>query len=176
VLEQEHLALAMRAVYTTAKSASNNMIVSHAQGVAIDFECAPDESFQVHAQGGLLVHANHWVSPVALSKLTDTGILATPDSLYRDLRVRELLESHTGHIGRAEVKAALFDDFASPWSVCRPPRPSLSDNLSATVAMIVMEPGLGEMEVAMLPARNREFVRYSLETSFRRVAPQVLAA
>lgn len=176
VLEQEHLALAMRAVYTTAKSASNNMIVSHAQGVAIDFECAPDESFQVHAQGGLLVHANHWVSPVALSKLTDTGILATPDSLYRDLRVRELLEPNAGRIGRKEVKTALFDDFASPWSVCRPPRPSLAENLSATVAMIVMEPGLGEMEVAMLPAHNREFVRYSLETSFRRTEPQVLAA
>ncbi len=176
VLEQEHLALAMRAVYTTAKSASNNMIVSHAQGVAIDFECAPDESFQVHAQGGLLVHANHWISPVALAKLRDTGIVSTPDSLYRDLRVRELLEPHAGRIGRAQVKAALFDDFASPWSVCRPPRPSLSDNLSATVAMIVMEPGLGEMEVAMLPALNREFVRYSLDTTFRRVAPQVLAA
>lgn len=176
VLEQEHLALAMRAVYTTRKSASNNMIVSHAQGVAIDFECAPDESFQVHAQQGLLVHANHWVSPVALAKLTDTGILATPDSLYRDLRVRGLLEPHLGRIGAAQVKAALFDDFASPWSVCRPPRPSLSDNLSATVAMIVMEPAAGVMEVAMLPALNREFSRFTLESTFRSVAPQVLPA
>jgi len=176
VLEQEHLALAMRVVYTTRKSASNNMIVSHAQGIVIDFECAPDESFQVHAQDGLLVHANHWQSPVALAKLTDTGILATPDSLYRDLRVRGLLEPRIGRIGRADVKAALFDDFASPWSVCRPPRPSLSENLSATVAMIVMEPLLGVMEVAMLPAQNREFSRFTLETTLRSVVPQPLPA
>lgn len=176
VLEQEQLALAMRAVYTTRKSASNNMIVSHAQGVVIDFECAPDESFQVHAQQGLLVHANHWQSPVALAKLTDTGIAATPDSLYRDLRVRGLLEPHLGRVTRADVKAALFDDFASPWSVCRPPRPSLSENLSATVAMIVMEPAAGVMEVAMLPAQNREFSRYTLESTFRSVAPQALPA
>lgn len=169
VLESEHLALAMRAVYVTPKSPSNNMIVSHSGGVAIDFECAPDETFQVHPQDGLLVHANHWQSPVALSKLRDTGIANTPDSLYRDLRVRDLLRPRIGSIDADAVKAALFDDFATPWSVCRPPRPSLANNMSATVAMVVMEPGLGRMEVAMLPALNREFQSYSIEPSARTV-------
>jgi len=98
VLENEHLALAMRAVYCTKKSAANNMIVSHREGVAIDFECAPDETFQVHPQNGLLVHANHFVSPVALGKLKDTGPFNTPDSLYRDIRVRDLLQPHIGSI------------------------------------------------------------------------------
>jgi isopenicillin-N N-acyltransferase-like protein len=162
-LEQSHVALAMHAVYTTAKSASNNMIVSQAGGVAIDFECAPDETFQVHPARGLLVHANHWVSPVALGKLRDTGIAGTPDSLYRDLRVRGLLTPAIGRIGVAEIKAALFDDFASPWSVCRPPRRSLEGNLTATVAMLVMRPATGVMEVAPLPALNRVFTRYRLE-------------
>jgi len=170
VLEQEHLALAMRAIYVTPKSASNNMILSHAQGLAIDFECAPNESFQVHPRDGLLVHANHWLSPVALSKLTDTGIASTPDSLYRDLRVRGLLEPHLGRIDRETVQTALFDNFASPWSVCRPPRQSLASNLTATVAMVVMEPALGVMEVAMLPSLNREFTRYHLESSFSALA------
>lgn len=163
VLATEHLALAMRSVYASAKSASNNMIVSQAEGVAIDFECAPDETFQVHATGGMIVHANHWQSPVALAKLKDTGIASTPDSPYRDMRVRSLLEPHVGSLTREHIKTALFDDFASPWSVCRPPRPSLNGNLSATVAMIVMEPALGVMEVAMLPALNRTFTTYSLE-------------
>jgi len=165
VLESEHLALAMHAVYATPKSPSNNMIVSHAGGVAIDFECAPDETFQVHPQDGLLVHANHWQSPVALAKLKDTGIASTPDSLYRDLRVRDLLAPAIGSIDTDAVKAALFDDFATPWSVCRPPRPSLTSNLSATVAMIVMQPALGRMEVAMLPALNREFQTFDLAMS-----------
>jgi isopenicillin-N N-acyltransferase-like protein len=163
ILDCELLALAMRAVYTTAKSASNNMIVSHREGVCIDFECAPDESFQVHPQDGLLVHANHWQSPVALSKLKDTGILSTPDSLYRDLRVRQLLEPQIGAITPEAIKTALFDDFQTPWSVCRPPRPSLSSNLSATVAMIVMEPASGTMDVAMLPALNRSFQTFRLD-------------
>jgi isopenicillin-N N-acyltransferase like protein len=167
-LEQEQLALAMRIVYATAKSASNNVMVSHANGVVIDFECAPDETFQIHAQGGVLVHANHFQSPVALSKLKDTGVFTTPDSLYRDIRVRELLEPHIGAITRDTVKNALFDDFETPWSVCRPPRLNTSSNLSASVAMVVMEPELGLMEVAMLPALNRSFTEYRLQMDIRR--------
>ncbi len=152
----------MRAVYCTPKSGSNNMMVSHRDGVAIDFECAPDETFQVHPTQGLVVHANHWQSPVALAKLRDTGIQNTPDSLYRDIRVRDLLTPHLGAITTDHVKQALFDDFASPWSVCRPPRLNTANNLSATVAMIVMQPALGEMEVALLPAVQRDFTRYTL--------------
>lgn len=163
VLESEHIALAMRTVYCTAKSAANNMIVSHCGGVAIDFECAPDETFQVHPERGLLVHANHWVSPVALAKLKDTGIANTPDSLYRDIRVRGALAPRIGSITAQAVKDALFDDFATPWSVCRPPRRNLSNNLSATVAMIVMVPALGIMEAAPLPALNRHFTAYRLD-------------
>ena len=163
VLDTEHVALAMRAVYATPKSASSNMMVSHKQGVAIDFECAPDETFQVHPERGLMVHANHWQSPVALSKLKDTGIANTPDSLYRDIRVRDLLSPQIGDITIDGVKTALFDDFATPWSVCRPPRPGVANNLSATVAMIVMEPAGGIMDVAMLPALNRSFQRFRLD-------------
>ena len=163
VLEQEHIARAMQAVYCTPKSASNNLMVSHAGGVALDFECAPHETFLVHPEGGLLVHANHWQSPVALAKLRDTGIASTPDSLYRDMRVRGLLAPDAGRLTVDHIKAALFDDFASPWSVCRPPRLNAGDNLTATVAMIVMQPGAGVMEIAMLPALDRRFTRYSLD-------------
>jgi isopenicillin-N N-acyltransferase-like protein len=109
------------------------------------------------------VHANHWVSPVALTKLRDTGIANTPDSLYRDVRVRGLLAPQIGALTPDAVKAALFDDFATPWSVCRPPRRSLGGTLTATVAMIVMEPAAGVLEAAPLPALNRWFTTYTLE-------------
>jgi isopenicillin-N N-acyltransferase like protein len=169
VLEQKQLAIAMHSVYATPKSASNNIIVSHANGVAIDFECVPDETFQLLPDKGLIVHANHFQSQVALAKLVDTGIANTPDSLYRDLRVRDLLQPHLGAITTDIVKAALFDDFEAPWSVCRPPRQTLSGKtLSATVAMIVMEPELGTMEVAMLPAIQRQFTSYTLPMAIRR--------
>jgi len=160
ILEQEHLALAMRAAYVTPKSGSNNMMISHRGGVALNFECAPDETFLVRDEDGLLVHANHWLSPVALGKLKDAGIASTPDTLYRDMRVKALLRPHLGRIGVAEVKAALLDDYASPWSVCRPPRMNLASNLSATVATVVLRPAAAEMEVAALPAVDPTFTTY----------------
>jgi isopenicillin-N N-acyltransferase-like protein len=168
VLQQKDWARALQAVYCTPKSASNNIMLSHAQGMTIDFECAPDETFQVHAQDGLLVHANHWLSPVALTKLRETGVKSTPDSLYRDMRVRGLLQPLLGRIETRHVKGALFDRFGGDWAVCRPPRTGQSSNLSASVAMVVMEPEAGVLEVAMLPALNREFQRFTLEMRFVR--------
>jgi len=172
VLEQARLAIAMQCIYTTPKSASINNILSHAHGIALDFECAPDETFVVPPSEGLIVHANHWQSPVALGKLIEKGVATMPDSLYRDIRVRGLLKPQAGQkITRDDLKRALFDKFEWPWSVCRPPRPSASTNLSATVAMIVMEPALGIMEVAMLPALNPDFTRFALDMQIQPIEP-----
>jgi isopenicillin-N N-acyltransferase like protein len=167
VLAQQHLALAWRVVQSTKKSAANNMCVSHAKGLAINFECAPDEAFVLEAEEGLLVHSNHFLSPVALSKLRDTGIESTPCTLYRHTRVREALAPLRGKIDRTAIKNALFDDFGSPWSVCRPPRMSVAEGgaapvETATVAMIVMRPGEGAMDIAPLPALSRRFTTYRL--------------
>ncbi|MGE8569551.1 MAG: C45 family autoproteolytic acyltransferase/hydrolase [Achromobacter sp.] len=171
VLEQEHFALAIKAVATTAKSCSNNIMLGMAAGFGVDYECTTDEAFPIYPDSDdLIVHANHWVSEVALSKLRDTGRASTPESAYRDWRVRRLLNEKK-YLTREDLKRALFDDFGAPYSVCRPPRPGSHDNLSATVAMVVMEPAAGLMEVAPLPALNRTFTRYSLTAE-----PELLAA
>jgi hypothetical protein len=162
VLEQQHFAIAMRAVATTPKVASNNMMLSTAENFAIDFECAPDESFPIYPADGLIVHANHWQSPIALAKLKETGIPSVPESYYRDWRVRKLLDQAGPKLSTDDLKAAFFDNFGSPYSVCRPPRPGSAGNLSATVSMVIMQPSKGIMEVAPLPALNRVFTRYSL--------------
>jgi hypothetical protein len=162
VLEQEHMALAIRTVTETSKSCSNNIMIGSREGFGIDFECTTNEAFLIYVgPDGLIVHANHWTSPVALTKLVDTGRPNSPDSLYRDYRVRTLL-SEKQKLGRDDLKQAFFDDFATPYSVCRPPRPGRQGTLSATVGMVVMEPELGFMDVAPLPALNRTFTRYSL--------------
>jgi hypothetical protein len=159
VLEQRHFAMAVRAVAATPKACSNNMMLSTAEGFAIDFECAPDEVFPIYPIDGLIVHANHWVSSVALAKLKDVGLLG--DSFYRDWRVQKLLGA--GKISPDDLKAAFFDDFAAPFAVCRPVLPNSAGDLSATVAMIIMDPASGTMDVAPLPAHCRDFTRYSLK-------------
>ncbi|MBL8708873.1 MAG: acyl-CoA--6-aminopenicillanic acid acyltransferase [Rhodospirillaceae bacterium] len=158
VLEQAHFAQAVRAVAATPKACSNNMMLSTAEGFGIDFECAPDEAFPLYPENGLIVHANHWFSPVALAKLKDAGLLG--DSFYRDWRVKQLLGE--GRIGPEDLKAALFDSFAAPFAVCRPVLSNKAGDLSATVAMIIMDPVAGTMDVAPLPAHCQDFTRYSL--------------
>jgi isopenicillin-N N-acyltransferase like protein len=171
-LETAHFALAVQTIYTTPKTISNNIMLSHAGGAALDIESAPDESFVLQPQDGLLVHANHFESIPALAKLRDTGLPTTPDSAYRAERVRGILARRRGGITVDDLKAAFFDDFATPYSVCRPPRPAaVGDNLSATVMMIVMKPVEGWMEICPLPAMNRHFTRYTLGD-----APAIAAA
>lgn len=162
-LECAHYAQALQVIYCTPKSTSNNLMLSHMGGLGLDIECAPDESFVVHAQHGLLVHANHWQSPVALHKLKELGVARSPDSLYRDLRVRQALAARHGAIELHHLRQAFADDFASPWSVCRPPRPNAQHDLSATVATILMDPALGLMEITPLPALNTARATYHLD-------------
>ena len=161
-LEARHFAHAIKVVATTPKSGSNNMILSTAEGFSVNLECAPDEAFPIYPDKDLIVHANHWQSPVALSKLRETGLGEVPDSLYRDYRVRRHLTARHGDITVDDLKDALFDDFAAPLSVCRPAIRKEGGNLSATVAMIIFEPASGFMEIAPLPAENRDFTRYEL--------------
>jgi isopenicillin-N N-acyltransferase like protein len=164
VLEEPVFANALRVIATTPKSCSNNIMLGMAEGFGIDFECAPDESFPLYpGDDQMIVHANHWVSPIARTKLRDTGCENSPDSYYRDWRVRQLLNA-APKVDRRAVKAALFDAFGTPYSVCRPPRPGTRHTMTATVAMIVMQPGDGEMDVAPMPAQNRIFTRYSLQS------------
>jgi isopenicillin-N N-acyltransferase like protein len=166
MLEQTLLALALRICYCTPKSGSNNMVISHAaSGLIFDFECAPDETFMVEPQNGLLVHANHWLSPVALVKLKECGMADAPSTFYRQLRPRDALEPKIGAITLDDVTAVMLDDFESPWSICYPPRPSSPTDSTtyATVATLIMRPILGEMRVAMLPALNGQFTQYNLE-------------
>lgn len=161
-LEQQHLAKAIKVVHATQKSASNNMMLAQAGGIALNFECVPNETFTVLPQDGMIVHANHFISPAALANITDKGIANMPDSLYRDMRVRGLLQDKVGSITIDDVKEALFDDYQTPWSVCRPPRRNSPSNQSATVAMIVIQPEDLVMEIAILPALNRKFQRFEL--------------
>jgi len=165
-LEHTHLGLALRTVYCTPKSGSNNIIISHAaSGLVYDFECAPDETFMVEPQNGVLVHANHWLSPVALTKLQEHGMSDAPSTFYRDVRAREALVAKAGDITVDDVMAVMLDDFETPWSICYPPRASSPTDPTtyATVATLIMRPILGEMRVAMLPALGARFTDYTLD-------------
>jgi isopenicillin-N N-acyltransferase-like protein len=162
VLESAYLANAVHTIFATPKLGSNHMAVSHCGGQAFGFECAPDETFWIAPDRGLYVHANHWIADPARAKVKDTGLAETPCSIYRDRRVREQLAPKRGKLTLEDFREAFFDDYASPWSVCRPPRPNNRGNIVATSAMILMRPAEGHLEACPMPALNRRFTAYTL--------------
>jgi isopenicillin-N N-acyltransferase-like protein len=162
VLQEPNYSEAFKSVYATPKSASNNLALSHAgTGIVHDLECAPDETFVIEPANGLLVHANHWLSPIALTKLREGGVPDSPCTFWRQQRAERLLARHD-RLDIEDIRRVLLDQTGSPLALCVPPRPSAMTGTSATVASIIMRPGLGEMELAMMPALGGDYVRYTL--------------
>lgn len=151
MLEAENICAALKTAWTTPRYCSNNLMLTQGNDEAINLECAPDEIFWLQAQQGLLVHANHWLCPVARGKLRDTGLSMTPDSLYRQRRVEQALKPLLGTITWDHIKTVLADDFAKPDGVLRFPKPSSFNSISATVATTLMEPANGIMHIARKP-------------------------
>jgi isopenicillin-N N-acyltransferase-like protein len=162
LLEASHFALAIHTLAGVPRSCASNMMVSDSAGEAINFECAPDELFCLYPEDGLVTHANHFVHPAAQAKLRDTYLATSPDSLYRDVRVRKLLMQNHGALTLDSLREALFDDYGTPYSVCRPPRAMGDGPVTVTAAMIVMDAGAGILQAVPAPYANREVTEYRL--------------
>ncbi len=160
-LSQEHVAIAMKLLAATPKSCSSNMIVTQ-HGWAIDFECVPDESFPLMPENGILTHSNHFMSEVAQTKVREAGMKNAVDTFYRASRTRELLEACGEKITEDDVKRVLADDWATPYSICRPPRGTLTGGRSATVATFFVDGEAGTMDIAVMPSFGQTFTRYAL--------------
>ncbi len=164
ILDAELYYDALAAVMRPSRAFSNNMMVSIAEGEAVCLETTPEEVFWVWPQDDLLVHANHFLCPVAKSKYKDLLAVKSPDTLYRSRRVDSALRSRLGDIILDDMKAALFDDFGTPRAVCRPPVLSgLQNNMTMTVAMILMDLTDRIMWVCPAPSKNKEFTEYRLQ-------------
>lgn len=162
MLEADNICNAMKVLWASTRFCSNNLMLAQAEGEAVDLECAPDEIFWITPQNGVLVHANHWMCPVARTKLQDKGLAANPDSIYRQRRTEAALARAAGRIDWDIIKAALADELPKPDGVLRSPKPASFASISATVATTLMEPASGVMWIARKPYESRHFVEYRL--------------
>jgi len=162
VLTQPLLGAALETVLRAEPAFSINLMISHRDGEAFDLETTPDEVFWIAPDNDLLVHANHFVSSAARSKVRDTRLPSNGDSLYRDPRVRRYLERHHGRISPTTIREAMQDRFGAPRAVCRSPVAGPGGRTSSTVATVLMDTTAGTMWVAMRPYGPHEFTEYSL--------------
>jgi isopenicillin-N N-acyltransferase-like protein len=162
VLASSSLGAAIQAVYQAPRMFSNNLMISQADGEAIDLETTPDEVFWISPEDDLLVHANHFISQAARAKVVDTSIRTNGDSLYRDRRVRRALMEARPEITADVLKRAFQDRYGSPRAVCRTPVAGPGGKTSATVATIIMDTTQRRMWIAPRPYGPHEFTEYRL--------------
>ena len=155
-------ARALQAVLRSERAFSINLMLTHRDGEAIDFECTPEEVFWLMPEQDLLVHANHFVSLPARIKVKDRGLPGNADSLYRDMRVRRHLMRHHGSITVDTLKEALADRFGAPRAVCRSPTTGPGGKVSSTVATVIMDTTAGRMWIAPRPYGTHRYTEYSL--------------
>ncbi|AMP05406.1 acyl-coenzyme A:6-aminopenicillanic acid acyl-transferase family protein [Collimonas pratensis] len=171
MLEAPDMGSAMKILWRTRRFCSRNLMLAHAGvdrvgqalGDAVNLECAPDEIFWQAPQHGLLVHADHWLCPVARGKLRELGLAANPDSLYRQQRVETVLQQAlrrgSQKIDWACIKHVLAGDFLYAGGVLRKPD---AEGRHATVATTLMDAGAGAMWIARNPCRSQAFTEYRL--------------
>lgn len=145
VLEADSLSWATRNALRTPRSASINLLIgatgSDGPGEIIDLELVPGDGAWLHPQDGLLVHANHFESPLPIyDTIKDWG----GSSLFRSARMRRLLTDRAAD-GRAKLDGpalvdALCDHHSAPLAICRhlDERDAILDR-SETIWTVVMD-------------------------------------
>ncbi|MEM7692504.1 MAG: C45 family peptidase [Pseudomonadota bacterium] len=161
VLMATNLHDAMQAVITSKRSFSINVMISDGAGEAINFETTPERVFWLRPENDLLVHSNHFLSLAAQVAYDDKALHVTPDSLYRDHRVRSALLSRHGSIQALDLKSAFADQYGAPYAVCRSPTDGPGGDGSATLATVVMDVTAGTMSVAKNPYGEHSYQEFS---------------
>lgn len=147
ILSSNSIYAAIEAIAKVKRSSPHNHLIGSREGFAIDIEANLEEFYTLYPNGGLIVHTNHFIHPHIRAKDTIKSLYV--DTLYRDWRMKQMLEPKRGKIEVSDLKEAFMDHFGYPRSICRHPEDLLkkSERLQ-TVASIIMDLNTGEIQVA----------------------------
>ena len=166
VLEAGGYSQALTELHRLPRTVSNNMTVSCAvSGDCLNFETTPEQIYWQAPEGPCLTHANHFTIPSARVRERDMGIARGADTLFRDRRLRKLIEQGGAGHTLDTLAMALDDRFGAPRGIIRAPQGNEGEAnayLSATVAMVLMDAGAGEMRIRQLPYSSETTTRFGL--------------
>lgn len=165
-LDQPHGISPALKVTALPRSASINLLIGTAGGVAVDLEIAPGATGRMLPTDGLLVHANHFVSDIdVVDAIYDIG----GSSLFRDYRLRQLLAARAADqaLTAEAVADALRDHLGHPYALCRHVNPDDPPELhSLTCSAVVMDLDEQVLLVSDGPPCESPFREISLGTVF----------
>jgi isopenicillin-N N-acyltransferase-like protein len=119
VLECETLGQAAQAALNVPRAGAANLMLAHAEGEILDLELTAADADFLYADGGWLVHANHFES--RRLRGGDAGLATSVSTLARAARARRLLDSARGRVSMETLKAILSDHAYGAGAICRHP-------------------------------------------------------
>ena len=145
--------------YYYVSGSSANYILADKAGVAINFELTPNDFFQMYPENGILAHANHFIAGRGF--VEDVFVKVFPDSVYRYLRAKEILNAAAPKITLDDIKAMFSDHFGYPRSICRHFEEKGGVGQYETVASIIMDLTAGILYVSNGPPCENEYHEYT---------------
>ncbi len=156
ILNCERMGDAIRKIVSQDRGSTNNCLIAHRDGVAMDFEMAPNQWDFIYPEKGVLVHTNHFTSERL--KPLDINVVQYPDTLLRFGRARQKLMERAGKIAIEDFKEIFRDHSNHPNSICRHPDerdPELEH--TQTVASIIMNLTQKEVHIAPGPPCQNDY-------------------
>jgi isopenicillin-N N-acyltransferase-like protein len=165
VLNSRRLDDAIAALILPPRAICSNYVIGDAGGQTMDVEVAPEQFDYVTPYNGIITHGNHFAGP--RMKVHDRSVEKWPDSLYRECRIRALLEPHAPDIRVEHMMDALRDRFGHPHAVSRhaDPEQGRFDQLQ-TVASLIVDCEDRECWIAAGPPDGTDYTHYEMADLF----------
>lgn len=166
VLQARRMSQAHRRALDVQRVSSGNLLIADAGGEAIALEVTPGAFGHCLPDHGLLTHANHFASGVAVA---DRRAARSALTLLRPTRALHLLEDTVvaRRARKADVVHALRDHYSYPDSICRHLDPEAPDDeVSVSVYSLIMDLDAGQLYIANHPVCANAFARWDLVDVF----------
>jgi isopenicillin-N N-acyltransferase-like protein len=149
MLECEGLGDAVHAAYGVPRGGSANVLLAHAAGDILDLELTATDADFLYAEGGWLVHANHYESQRL--RAGDTGLPTSMSTLVRAARARRLLSTAAAQrdVSFDSLATILRDHAHGAYAICRhsdPSEPAFEQ--TATRASVIMDLAARTLHIA----------------------------
>lgn len=162
ILRSSTFAWASQVITGSERSCSTNFLLAQAPDQVVDIEAAPHATNLIGSEGGLLVHANHFVDPAALA-VVEPPVEKNPHSYRRAERLGQLLGASAQPLTVEDIQAALRDHQGQPYSVCfhiDPEEPP--EEHYATLVSVVMDLDERVMYISDGPPCQNPYERFAL--------------
>lgn len=141
LLDAPNLTSALAVLQNVRRSSSANYLLLSRTGLALDIEARPGNYANLSIladERSVLIHSNHFIHRD--TTWSDVGLWWMPDSPFRLLRMRQLLDAESEHVSVPLLQSAFADHVNHPLGICAHPDDSVGAiEQSATIASVIMD-------------------------------------